>query len=63
MNKQKKDWKYLCKPRNKTGFESNFVLKWSNVMHLHSTFRDSSAVEQVAVNDKVLGSNPSRGAR
>ena len=26
------------------------------------TFRDSSMVEQVAVNDKVLGSSPSRGA-
>ena len=26
------------------------------------TFRDSSTVEQVAVNDKVLGSSPSRGA-
>lgn len=25
-------------------------------------FRDSSAVEQEAVNFKVLGSNPSRGA-
>lgn len=27
------------------------------------TIRDSSMVEQVAVNDKVLGSSPSRGAR
>ena len=26
------------------------------------SFRDSSMVEQVAVNDKVLGSSPSRGA-
>ena len=26
-------------------------------------FRDSSAVEQEAVNFKVLGSNPSRGAK
>ena len=27
-----------------------------------STFRDSSVVEQVAVNDLVVGSNPTRGA-
>ncbi len=32
------------------------------IIHL-VTFRDSSMVEQVAVNDKVLGSSPSRGAR
>ena len=29
----------------------------------HTIFRGSSVVEQVAVNDLVVGSNPTRGAR
>ena len=31
-------------------------------MYNINSFRGSSMVEQVAVNDKVLGSSPSRGA-